>query len=340
MASHRVELARHQSRLLAENPLGDPSLREVGVILPPSYEAQPARRFPVVLFLPGFTGTGLSLVNRAAWTAPLDRRLDALVASTRAAESIVLLPDCFTRYGGSQYVDSPAIGRYASYLTEELVPWLDETYRTIPRREARAVIGKSSGGYGALALGMTRPDLFGAVGSHAGDCAFDLSYRRELGHTAIALERRGGVRGFLAWFEELPQKPGAAIEVMSNLCCAAAWSPSEEGPYGFGVGFDLPFDARTGALVEATWARWLANDPVRMLDDARNREALRGMRAVFLDAGLGDEYNLQLGARQLADQLRAHGVPHVHEEFEGGHMSTSYRYDRSFAVITTALAQS
>src|SRR4051812_26042613 len=165
-ARGRVEIVLHESRLLADNPLGDPATREIGVYLPPSYDSATSRRFPVVLFLPGYTGTGLQLLNRGAWTTPLDRRLDALFSSGRAAESIVILPDCMTRYGGSQYMNSPAIGRYQSYLCEEVLPFVDERFRTIPRRDGRAVIGKSSGGYGAMILGMLRGDLFCAIGSH------------------------------------------------------------------------------------------------------------------------------------------------------------------------------
>ena len=341
MSRHgRIEIFRHESRLLQDNPLGDPTEREIGVYLPPSYDSASSRRFPIVLFLPGYTGTGLQLLNRGAWSLALDRRLDALTAAGRGAESIVILPDCFTRYGGSQYVDSPAIGRYQSYLTEEVLAAVDARYRTIPRREGRAVIGKSSGGYGALILGMRRPDVFSAIGSHAGDSAFDLSYQKEFGRTLLTLEKKGGIRGFLSWFDELPMKSGASIEVMSNLCCAAAWSPMERGPYGYGEGFELPFNLLTGALRPDVWARWLAWDPVRMLDDESHLAAFRSLRKIFLDAGLADEYYLQLGTRQLAAKLSTAGVAHVHEEFDGGHMNTQYRYDRSFEVLTKSLADS
>jgi enterochelin esterase family protein len=332
----RVEIFRHESRLLAENPLGDPAVRDVAVCLPPSYDAG-SRRYPTLLMLSGYLGTGITLLHRAAWVVPLDQRAEALYAAGRAAEAIIVLPDCMTRYGGSQYLDSPATGRYFSYLTEEILPAVDARYRTIPRREGRAVLGKSSGGYGALVLAMKRPDLFGAVASHAGDCAFDLSYQREFGHTLIHLERRGGVRGFLRWFDELNTKPSTAIETMSNICCSAVWSPHPQGPYGYGEGFDLPFDPRLGRLQPEVWARWLRWDPVRMLDDPTHLEALGSLRRVFFDAGIGDEYNLQLGARQLAAKLAAAGVSHVHEEFDGGHMNTAYRYDRSLELLTTAL---
>jgi enterochelin esterase family protein len=126
---------------------------------------------------------------------------------------------------------------------------------------------------------------------------------------------------------------------MSNICCAAAWSPTS-GPYGYGEGFDLPFDLRTGALRPDVWSRWLAWDPVRMLDNPTHLAACRRMQKVFLDAGLADEYYLQLGTRQIAAKLEAAGVAFVHEEFEGGHMNTQYRYDRSFSVISKALASS
>jgi enterochelin esterase family protein len=338
MAHGRVEIVKIESRLLAENPLGDPAVRELGVYLPPSYDARSERRFPVVMFLAGYTGTGLQLLNRGAWTTPLDRRLDALFSDGRGAEAIVILPDCMTRYGGSQYVDSPAMGRYQSYLCDEVIPFVDARWRTIPKREGRGVIGKSSGGYGAVVAGMLRSEQFAAVGSHAGDSAFDFSYQKEFGRTLLTLEKRGGVQGFLKWFDEQPSKSGAAIEVMSNLCCAAAWSPSLRGPWGYGIGFDLPFNPLNGALIPEVWGRWLAWDPVRMLDQPQHLLAMRSHSLLFFDAGIADEYNLQLGTRQMVAKLAQAGISCVHEEFEGGHMNTPYRYDRSFELITRALA--
>src|SRR5689334_17953097 len=125
----RIEILTVESRLLAENPLGDPATREVGIVLPPSYDVVPARRFPVVYFLAGYGGVGLQLLSRGGWAEPLDRRLARLLEERRAEEVILVLPDCFTRYGGSQYVDSPAIGRYRGHLTEELVPLVDQRFR-------------------------------------------------------------------------------------------------------------------------------------------------------------------------------------------------------------------
>ena len=115
--------------------------------------------------------------------------------------------------------------------------------------------------------------------------------------------------------------------------CAAAWSPAQ-GPYGPGLGFTLPMELRTGALREDVWARWLAFDPLRRV--AQEAPTLRRLALLYLDAGKSDEYALQLGARQLSDALKAHDVPHVHEEFDGGHRHTQHRYERSLEVITRA----
>lgn len=332
----RVDVVLHRSHLLSQNPLGDPSERELGVYLPPGYD-ESNDRYPVVLLLPGFTGTGLQMIARGAWQVPIDHRMDALLAAGQAEPAILVMPDCFTRYGGSQYVDSPAIGRYASYLCDEIVPFVEARYRTLPRR---AVVGKSSGGYGALHLCMTRPGMFAAAASHAGDCAFELSYRRELPLVAAALDRDGGVEKFVQRFEQSLSKSGSDIETLSVVCCAAAWSPSERGPYGVGTGLDLPFVMRTGALRPDVWARWLAHDPLHRLDDAHAVDALRELALLFLDAGRNDEYGLQLGARQLSDKLTAKGIAHTHEEFAGGHRHTTHRYDRSLALVTKALAAS
>jgi enterochelin esterase family protein len=332
MRPARVELRHLPSSLLAGNPLGDPAEREVAVVLPPGYDDEPNRRYPTVMFLAGFTGTGPALLNRGPWQEPLDQRFSRLVSTGKAKPAILILPDCFTRYGGSQYEDSPAMGRYQSFLVEEVLPFVEKNYRTVAGPEGRAVVGKSSGGYGALALVLDRPGLFRAAGSHAGDSAFDRSYQRELPRTVVALEKKGGIAEFLRWFESLPQKPGWTIDTMSHFACAAAWSPSASGPYGFGEGFDLPMDLSTGALRPDVWARWMARDPVE-----RDLTPLKKLSLLFLDAGTSDEYFLQLGARQVAARAREVGVHVLHEEFDGGHMGTSYRYDRSLEILTAAL---
>lgn len=124
MARGRVQVVEFESAVLKGNPLGDPHVRRIPVWTPPSYDAEPARRYPVLYVLTGFTGRGRMLLNDNLWSPSLDDRLDALVAAGRCGEMIVVMPDCATRFGGSQYVDSAATGRYGEHLVAELVPWV------------------------------------------------------------------------------------------------------------------------------------------------------------------------------------------------------------------------
>ena len=328
----RVVLLPVRSRVLQGNPLGDPFVRELPVYLPPGYDDR--RRFPVLFCLAGFTGTGRALLNDQAWAPGLATRMDALLASRRARPAILAAPDCFTRLGGSQYLNSTALGRYEDHLVEELVPLVDRAFRTLPAREHRGILGKSSGGYGAIRLGMRRSDLFGAVACHSGDMAFEYCYFPDFPKALAGLGKHGGIAGFLRAFDRAPRKTGEHLAVLNILAMAAAYSPN---PRARPLRFDLPFDSRTGELLGDVWARWLENDPVRMVEGYA--DSLKSLRVLYFDCGSRDEYNLHLGARILAGRLSRRRVRHVHQEFEDGHMSIVYRYDVSLPLLTRVLAR-
>ncbi|MES1205056.1 MAG: alpha/beta hydrolase-fold protein [Pseudomonadota bacterium] len=335
----RIDTLTIDSAALAANPLGDPARRHVPVWLPPSYDDDAAgasgggagRRFPVIYWLAGFTSTGASLFQDNPWQPGLGRRLDDLVSSGAMGEVIVVAPDCFTRFGGSQYLDSPASGLYETHLCRELVPEVDRRYRTQATRDSRGIGGKSSGGFGALVLAMRNPDLFAAVASHAGDAYFELSVLGLIPATVRALRRHGGVQPFLRQFEDKASKRAEDIETMSMLALCAAYAPDPALPDGFA----LPFDPDTGEIVEATWRRFKAWDPVEMVNE--HGAALRRMRLVYLDAGTRDEWALDLGARILAQRLRRLDVAVDHQEFDDGHRNTSYRYVVSLPKMAAAL---
>ena len=323
------------SRALRDNPLGDPHEREVVVYLPPGYDA-PAhrgRRYPVVFVLAGFTGRGSMLLNAGAWNEGFDRRLDRLIGAGKVRPLIAVLPDCFTRLGGSQYLDSAATGRYETYLVRELVPWVDREFRTLPGPRHRAVMGKSSGGYGAMVQAMKHPGVFGSVAAHSGDAAFEYCYFPDFPRCLDQLRIHGGVRGFLRAFERAPKKTMALMQALNILAMASCYSPDPRSRETLGI--DLPFDPETGAVRPAVWRRWLAHDPVRMA--ARHVRNLRRLRCVFLDCGLRDEFNLHWGARILARELTRLGVRHVHEEFDDGHMDIAYRFDVSLPLLSRHL---
>ena len=150
------------SELLRGNPLGDPHERPLLVYLPPGYDDDPDRRYPSVYVIQGYTGHVAMWRNRSAFRQPFPETADAVFARGEVPPAIVVYVDAWTSYGGSQFVDSPGTGRYHSYLCDEVVPWVDARYRTLPDVAHRAITGKSSGGFGAMITPMLRPDLFGA----------------------------------------------------------------------------------------------------------------------------------------------------------------------------------
>jgi enterochelin esterase-like enzyme len=166
----------HVSKVLRNNPLGDPHVRKLGVWLPPEYDGLGRRRFPVLYDLVGFTGSGLSHIGWKAFGDNVPERAARLIREGKMGPVIIVFPDCFTALGGNQYVNSSAIGAYADYLTREIIPFVDREFRTLASREHRGCFGKSSGGYGAILHGMKYPRYWGAIANHSGDAFFDFVY--------------------------------------------------------------------------------------------------------------------------------------------------------------------
>src|SRR5688572_4895561 len=182
-----VVVLEHTSKLLARNPLGDPRVRKLAVWLPPDYDRRsgsgPGRRFPVMYDMVGFTGSGLSHLNWRPFAEHLAERAARLLHEGRMGPTIFVLPDCFTSLGGNQYVNSSAIGPYADYLLEEIIPFVDGEFRTLASREHRACFGKSSGGYGAIMHGMKYAEHWGAIANHSGDAYFEFVYAADWPNT-------------------------------------------------------------------------------------------------------------------------------------------------------------
>jgi len=326
----RVVVHTLLSRVLEGNPLGDPTERRLHVYLPPGYdEAGAPETFPVLLAVVGFTGTGGMLFNLGTMEESLDERLDRLIGAGDCPPVIVVAPDCFTRLGGCQYINSTATGRYEDYLLEEIVPFVNESYRC----SRWGVFGKSSGGYGSAVLGMRHPEVFEALADHSGDSNFELSYLPDWGAALTEFRKAGGPAAWLEGFwADVNRKRSQYHKPLNMLAMAAHYSPSPESPH---LGIDFPYDLETGVFRAEVWERWREWDPVNMVH--LHADALRNSRLVFVDCGSRDEFHLQWGARALAGTMREHGVPVVHEEFDDGHFSIGYRYDRSIPLLTQAL---
>jgi S-formylglutathione hydrolase FrmB len=320
------------SQALAGNPLGDPAERPLYVYLPPGYDQETQRRYPVIYLIQGFTGQVDMWWNRAALRPTLPERMDELFASGTCPPALVVMVDAWTSLGGSQFLNSPATGRYLDYLCDDVTAFVDASYRTIPDRDHRALTGKSSGGYGAMAVPMLRPDIFGALATHCGDALFEACYLREFPIVARQLRDRyeGSYERFWADFRSrVPftvEHDGEMVDVWAMSAC---YSAEPDGTV------TLPFDPGTGRLRDDVWQRWLDHDPVRMAP--RCGEALRSMRGIYIDAGTRDEYFLDLGARAFADELDKLEVEYSFELFDAGHMAIEYRYPKALAYLAERL---
>jgi Putative esterase len=329
----RLDELEIESDVLRGNPLGDPNVRPLWVYTPPRYDDEPDRRYPTVFVIQGMTGQLDMWRNREAFRPTFPEALDAMFASGDVPPAIVAFVDCWTSYGGSQFLNSPATGRYHDFLCDEAVPFVDARYRTDPRREARGISGESSGGYGALVTPMLRSDLFSGLACHCGDSLFEACYLADFPKAVRALrEHYDG--SYDAWWRDVRSRPfgtsSADWDLLEPYGYAACYSADDDGTVR------LPFDTATGRLDDEVWARWLAWDPVRMIPD--HAEEMRSMRAIWLDAGRADEFYLDNGMVAVSKELDAIGVEHTLELFDGGHMSIGYRYPRSLEFLARALS--
>ena len=327
-AEHQVD-----SALLRGNPLGDPHTRPLWVYLPPGYDDDESRRYPSVYVIQGMTGQLDMWRNRTAFRRNFPELLDELFADQGCPPAVVVFVDCWTSYGGSQFLDSPGTGRYHSYLCSEVVPFVDAEYRTINAPAHRGIMGKSSGGYGAMVTPMLRPDLFGGLATHAGDALFELCYLPEFGPVARALRDHygGAYERFWADFRSRPAGSGKEDDSLVNAyAMAACYSADADGTVR------LPFDPATGMLIPEVWERWLRWDPVRMVPG--HAEQLKSLRAIYVDAGRRDEYFLDLGAEAFRRALAGVGVTDVHFElFDAGHAMIEYRYPIALRYLAERL---
>jgi len=318
---------------LRGNPLGDPHERPLWVYVPPGYDDEPDRRYPSVYVIQGYTGHLTMWRNRSPYRRPFVETADEVFSNGTAPPAIVVYVDAWTKYGGSQFVDSPGTGRYHSYLCNDVVPWVDEHYRTLPEARHRGITGKSSGGFGAFITPMLRPDLFGGLASHAGDSLYELCYVKEFGDAARHLRDYDG--DIWKWWEDFTSRTAFTKEadntLIMTLGCSACFSADDDGTVR------LPFDAKTGQLIPELWDRWLAWDPVRMVP--RYAEELRGLTAIWIDAGKRDEWYLDLGAEAFVAELAKIGVTDVNFElFDATHMGIDYRYPLSLAYLAEKLS--
>jgi hypothetical protein len=331
----RIEERTITSESLRGNPLGDPIERPVLVYLPPGYDDEQARWYPVVYVIMGYGGHVTMWRNRTAFRQPFIETADQVFANGSAPPALVVYVDAWTSYGGSQFIDSPGTGRYHSYLCNDVVSWVDQNYRTLAEPAHRAISGKSSGGFGAMITPMLRPDVFGALATHAGDALYELCYISDFGDCVRALREYDG--DVVKWWDDFRSRIAFTKDADQRLLglygVAACFSAAPDGTP------ELPFDPRTGVIREHVWQRWLDWDPVRMVP--AHAQALRSLRGIWIDAGKADDYYLDVGAEAFRAALATAGVPDDvirFELFDGTHSAIDYRYPLALAWLCERIA--
>jgi enterochelin esterase-like enzyme len=301
-AGGSLERVRVHGPALEGNLTGDDATRDVLVYLPPSYQRDTVRRYPVVYFLHGYTATADSYVQYLE----LPQAADTAIANG-GAELIIVLPDALTGWSGSMFSSSPTTGDWESYIARDLVAYIDGHYRTLAERESRGLAGHSMGGYGTVRIGMKRPGVFGALYAMSSCCLLiDPAQGGDVVMRA-ARERAGAAAGS----EPSPARPDPAAGFVNALSAqAAAWAPNPANPPNF---FDLPF--KNGELDPLVAAKWIANAPLVMVD--QYVPSLKEYRAIALDVGNADP----LGADnvRLDAALTRLKVEHAFEQYEGDH---------------------
>ena len=294
----KLERVKVHGKSLEGNLLGETAAPEASIYLPPSYQTDRTRRYPVVYLLHGYTGTDLG------YFGPTGRQLHVIAervfATGGAREMILVMPNCMNAFGGCMYSNSVTAGDWEGYVAEDLVAYMDKNYRTIPRREARGLGGHSMGGYGTLRIGMKRPDVFSALYALSSCCLNEGNVRPS----------RGGGPSPAELVKSIDEVRGTRGGAQGTLARAAAWAPNPKNPPLY---VDLP--TKNGEVVPEVAVKYAANSPVAMLDQYVPH--LKKYKAIALDIGLQD--NLITSNRVMIERLERFGIPHTFETYEGDH---------------------
>jgi hypothetical protein len=323
---HRLAL---DSEALKGNLLGDPTRRIIDAYVPHGHDG---RGLPLLIDVVGFTAGGPAHTNWKNFGENLPERLDRLIATGAMSPVVVAFPDCFTRLGGNQYVNSVAMGRWDDFLLTEAVP-LVETAFACGGAGRRGLFGKSSGGYGAMVHALLHPDFWSAAAVHSGDMGFDLMYRHEFVPVLRALAKEPDIGRWIDAFWNAPKPRDGDVNVLMMMAQAASFDPDPSAP----CGVRLPVTLDTCEIIPDRWANWLAWDPLTLVE--QHGPGLKALKALYIDCGDVDQYNLVYGARRMHKRLTALDVPHVYEEFADDHSAVDYRMDLSLPILAKALSR-
>ena len=302
-----VEHIKIHGAHLEGNLEGDAVDRDVIVFLPPSYQKDKKRHYPVVYALHGYS------IGAEQWTHEIHvpQTIEGAFANG-AQEMIVVLPDSKTIYNGSMYSSSATTGDFENYIAKDVVAYIDAHYRTIPDRQSRGLVGHSMGGYGASRIGMKHSDVFGALYIMSPCCMSSMAGggrgpSDQMKQFAIASDKKAAAAKSPA--DLAAQSPGFAS---AQYATAAAWAPDPKNPPLY---FDLP--TKDGVLQPEIVAKYTANSPLAFVDQYIGN--LKQYRAISMD--VGDQDGLRFDATKLHTILDSYGIANSFTIYSGTHTS-------------------
>ncbi|MDO8966877.1 alpha/beta hydrolase-fold protein [Algoriphagus sp.] len=294
------ERIKLHSTALEGNLVGDPADRDVTVYLPPSYVANPEKRYPVLYMLHGFTDTDSQWFGWEKHWINLQDVIEQSIAEGLSKEMIVVMPNAYNRFKGSMYASSATVGDWETFVAKELVSHIDANYRTLAKQESRGLAGHSMGGYGTMRLGMKYPDVFSSIYALS-PCCMD-------GGATTNTELITKLEGFTA-----DQIDGASFFEIATLATSAAFAPNPKNPPFY---LDLP--AKDGEPRQEVINKIIANRTLSIVDQYIPN--LKKLKAIGIDAGIQDR-GISEGTKKLHELLDSYQVPHYYESYEGDHLN-------------------
>jgi S-formylglutathione hydrolase FrmB len=275
-----------QSKALAGNPLSDPSTRHVAVFRSSEFAG---KRLPLVVYLPGFGGSSEEALKAPGMWQSILAKLHS-----KGLDVVLAVVDGRNRYGCSQYINSRGSGRYLDYICDEIVPQVEAAEHAGGQFAQRMVIGHSSGGFGALRIGMARQKQFMGVAGLSPDSYFDVTHKGFTLEPASAKLSPALVRSSAAPNFSKVDFGDAGYAVA--LC--ADYAGNVDGT------FDWLYDD-AGKYRPEVYERWRQQDPA-VLAEAKHPYTSR--QRVYLEGAAQDEFKANEGAAKVAQNLAGKGI--------------------------------
>lgn len=283
-----LDVVEFSSQTLSNNPLHDPVVRRLAIFVPAA--SSNLTRLPIIYFLPGYGGSADDFIeNRSRWLAFHEQ------LAARVAPALFVVVDGRNRWGGSQYLNSPAQGCYADYLCEEIVSRVEARFGLTTNRPSRILAGHSSGGFGALRLGMLRPDLFDAIVALSPDSDFQNTHLPLVLTSGVSNATPTEIRDYMAAEMKLPMPKDDDLTYALGL--SAAYAPAGQIPGQFQWLYNTQGQFQTNI-----WQRWLTNDPLTIV--TANPRIFRPNQAIYLEGPAEDQYGANIGARKIYEVIR------------------------------------